>query len=106
MQIACLEINRVYIIIQQKKKNGLLQEKFFFWSLLNILKYFYVFSAIMFIVLGYNNTFQLRTKDIFPKTHNNMKHSHCSSLLVFVHDSNLAGCNSEDILEKAYQKSW
>lgn len=34
-----------------------------------------------------------------------MKHSHCSSLLVFVHASNLAGCNSEDILEKAYQKS-
>lgn len=59
----------------------------------------------MFIVLGYNNTFQLHTKDIFPKTHNNMKHSHCSSLLVFVHASNLAGCNSEDILEKAYQKS-
>lgn len=41
----------------------------------------------------------------FSQTYNNMKHSHCSSLLVFVHTSNLAGCNSEDILEKAYQKS-
>lgn len=41
-----------------------------------------------------------------PKTHNNMKLSHCSSLLMFVHASKVAGSNSEDTLEVAQPKSW
>lgn len=32
----------------------------------------------------------------FSQTHHNMKHSHCSSLPIFAHASNLAECNSED----------
>lgn len=105
MKIACLEINSVYIIIQQKKRAFTGEKKKFFGHSLtswNTSMYSQPL-CLLFLVKTIHSNYTPKT---FSQTHNNMKHSHCSSLPVFVHASNRAGCNSEDILERAFQKSW
>lgn len=101
VQTECWEINEVRLSSNNNKIGFYKTKHFVFWHFVTSWNNPIYSQLLCLLLLG-----TTINSNYTPKTHSKMKLSCCSSLLMSVHASKVAGSNSEDTLEVTQPKSW